>query len=81
MAKTIVTTAGKPSGTAATAKAIAAVNKLMISSGLNVPFMKEGINQSNPTMNIATTIPIQMNPRIFPNSASFFCNGVSSLFS
>ena len=62
--------AGNPSGIAATAKEIEVKNI----SSKSLPWKNEIIK-------IRIHIPTAKNPRIFPSSLNFFCNGVSSFSS
>ena len=65
MAKTIVTTAGSPSGMAATARLMAIMN---ISSGATFSM--------TPSTKITAQITMAPTPRIFPVLSSFTCKGV-----
>ena len=62
----IVTTAGNPSGIAATAKPIDVINISITGIFLKIPITK-----------IAKHIKIAANPNFFPTSANFLCKGVS----
>ena len=66
-ANTIVTIAGKPSGTAATAREIAVINISIMSL-----FCNTAIPNSNTHKNTETPL------NTFPKSANLFCNGVVS---
>ncbi len=82
-ARAIVTIAGKPSGIAATAKAIADSNKVRVSvpnfdqSGLaERPILIQA--QIIPTTKVAMTMNRQIKPNCLDKIASFFCKGVCS---
>ena len=64
-ANEIVTTAGSPSGTAATARLIA-INSISAVFCLSI----------NPVINTIIAIIITKEPRVFPTLSSFFCKGV-----
>ncbi len=66
-ANTTVTTAGSPSGIAATAKLTAVIKICNKGSPRTIPKMKTKIQ-----------IPKQANPNFLPNWASFFCKTVPS---
>ncbi len=72
MAKTMVTTAGRPSGMAATAKAMACMNSDLMLSLDRLPLIISGISHRMPTMNMAMTMTTQMRLRILPSWANFF---------
>ena len=67
IAKTIVETAGNPSGIAATAKLTAVINIAIAS----FPY-------ASPTINMITQIIKATIPKVFPSLSNFFCNGVVS---
>ena len=64
--RTIVTTAARPSGIAATARLTATINVSIITSGVNSPAL------ITPTANITTQIPRTSHVRILLRPASFF---------
>ena len=74
--KTIVTTAAKPSGIAATANAIAP-KTASIHASMSLPDPLTRI-QITSTINVRTTIPKVNKPRIFDNLDKTFWSGVSS---
>ena len=79
-AKTIVTTAGKPSGIAATPKLIANI-KFSINPSIH-PWPSTGlwmkIKPANWTTNKTATMAIVKIPKNLDNLANCFCKGVSS---
>ena len=75
----MVTTAGKPSGTAATANEIASIKSSAIVLAIKsepICLIAKALSIWMP--NINKTITIVKIPRNLDNSASFFCNGVCS---
>jgi len=69
-AREIVTTAGRPSGIAATARAMLARSRSITSISV----------RTRPEMNTVTAIPMTSQPRNFPSSSSFFWSGVCVFF-
>ena len=74
-AKTIVTTAGRPSGTAATANEIDVTNMLMIVVSKSLPWIDAW---TTAMIKNTTTKPIVKKPNNFDKEASFFWSGVVS---